>query len=68
MSPSPVGGPASLGGTASLTPLAGAGVAGLALAMGLHRKGISFTLYEEAPEYSVVGFGSPPACLVDSPC
>jgi heterodisulfide reductase subunit A-like polyferredoxin len=33
----------------------GAGVAGLALAMGLHNKGISFTLYEEAKEYSVVG-------------
>jgi hypothetical protein len=33
----------------------GAGVAGLALAMGLHKKGISFTLYEEAKEYSVVG-------------
>jgi len=33
----------------------GAGVAGLALAMGLHKKGIAFTLYEEAKEYSVVG-------------
>jgi hypothetical protein len=33
----------------------GAGIAGLALAMGLHRKGISFTIYEVAKEYSVVG-------------
>ncbi|EFQ95926.1 hypothetical protein CFE70_009142 [Pyrenophora teres f. teres 0-1] len=37
--------------------IVGAGVAGLALAMGLHKKGISFTLYEEAKEYSVVGAG-----------
>jgi salicylate hydroxylase len=34
----------------------GAGVAGLALAIGLHNKGISFTLYEEAKEYSAVGW------------
>lgn len=33
----------------------GAGIAGLALAMGLHKKGISFTIYEAAKEYSVVG-------------
>lgn len=33
----------------------GAGVAGLALAMGLARKGVPFTIYEEAKEYSVVG-------------
>ncbi|QMW35016.1 hypothetical protein G4B84_010507 [Aspergillus flavus NRRL3357] len=35
----------------------GAGIGGLALAMALHKKGISFTLYEEAKEYSVVGAG-----------
>ena len=33
----------------------GAGIAGLALAMGLKKKGIPFTLYEEAKEYSTVG-------------
>lgn len=33
----------------------GAGIAGLALAMGLHKKGVSFTIYESAKEYSVVG-------------
>ncbi|RAO73161.1 uncharacterized protein BHQ10_009173 [Talaromyces amestolkiae] len=37
--------------------IVGAGVAGLALAMGLHRKGVPFTIYEEAKEYSVVGAG-----------
>ncbi|KAF3398159.1 Salicylate hydroxylase [Penicillium rolfsii] len=37
--------------------IAGAGIAGLALAIALHKKGISFTLYEEAKEYSVVGAG-----------
>ena len=33
----------------------GAGIGGLALAMGLHKKGVPFTLYEEAKEYSAVG-------------
>jgi 2-polyprenyl-6-methoxyphenol hydroxylase-like FAD-dependent oxidoreductase len=33
----------------------GAGIAGLALAMGLRKKGVSFTIYEEASEYSAVG-------------
>ncbi|EWG48581.1 salicylate hydroxylase [Fusarium verticillioides 7600] len=37
--------------------IVGAGVAGLALAMALHRKGVLFTIYEEAKEYSVVGAG-----------
>lgn len=36
--------------------------------MGLHRKGISFTLYEEASEYSVVGYVSPTAPLVAFSC
>jgi len=35
----------------------GAGIAGLALAMGLRKKGVSFTIYEEASEYSAVGAG-----------
>jgi hypothetical protein len=38
-----------------LTPATGAGIGGLALAMALHKKGISFTLYEEAEEFSAVG-------------
>jgi hypothetical protein len=33
----------------------GAGIGGLALAMGLHKKGIHFTLYEEAKQFSAVG-------------
>lgn len=35
--------------------IVGAGIAGLALAMALHKDRIPFTLYEEAKEYSVVG-------------
>ena len=35
----------------------GAGIGGLALAMGLTKKGVPYTLYEEAKEYSVVGAG-----------
>ena len=35
--------------------LPGAGIGGLALAMALHKKGISFTLYEDAKEFSAVG-------------
>ena len=34
----------------------GAGIAGLALAIALHNKSIPFTLYEEAAEYSTVGY------------
>jgi 2-polyprenyl-6-methoxyphenol hydroxylase-like FAD-dependent oxidoreductase len=41
----------------------GAGVAGLALAMALVKKGVPFTIYEEAKEYSVVGSVSPPPYL-----
>ncbi|KAF5974937.1 salicylate hydroxylase [Fusarium coicis] len=37
--------------------IVGAGIGGLALAMTLHKKGISFTLYEDAKEYSAVGAG-----------
>ncbi|XMA17342.1 hypothetical protein WAI453_010133 [Rhynchosporium graminicola] len=37
--------------------IVGAGIAGLALAMALHKKGISFTLYEGAKEYSAAGAG-----------
>lgn len=33
----------------------GAGIGGLALAMALHKKGISFTLYEDAKKFSAVG-------------
>nr|AMB48856.1 salicylate hydroxylase [Fusarium camptoceras] len=36
--------------------IVGAGVAGLALAMGLHRRGVPFTIYEEAKEAGI-GFG-----------
>ncbi|KAJ5481106.1 hypothetical protein N7539_007000 [Penicillium diatomitis] len=32
-----------------------AGIAGLALAMALHKQDVSFTMYEEAKEYSTVG-------------
>ncbi|KAK6716933.1 hypothetical protein SNK05_000133 [Fusarium graminearum] len=39
----------------ALTHHAGAGIGGLALAMALHKKGISFTLYEDAKEFSAVG-------------
>jgi hypothetical protein len=38
-----------------LTHATGAGIGGLALAMALHKKDISFTLYEEAEEFSAVG-------------
>jgi 2-polyprenyl-6-methoxyphenol hydroxylase-like FAD-dependent oxidoreductase len=42
---------------AKLTDIdAGAGIGGLALAMSLHKRGVAFTLYEGAKEYSVVGF------------
>ncbi|KAF7715900.1 Uncharacterized protein PECH_005763 [Penicillium ucsense] len=37
--------------------IVGAGIAGLALAMALHNQGVSFTMYEEAKEYSTVGAG-----------
>ena len=35
--------------------IVGAGIAGLALALGLHRQGISYILYEEEAAYSAVG-------------
>lgn len=34
----------------------GAGIGGLALAMGLHKRDVPFTLYKEAKEYSAVGY------------
>ncbi|OJJ04196.1 hypothetical protein ASPVEDRAFT_135768 [Aspergillus versicolor CBS 583.65] len=37
--------------------IVGAGIGGLALAMGLEKKGVPYTIYEAAPEYSVVGAG-----------
>ncbi|KAJ4137150.1 hypothetical protein NW768_002731 [Fusarium equiseti] len=37
--------------------IVGAGIGGLALAMALHKKGVSFTLYEDAKEFSAVGAG-----------
>ncbi|KAG5755821.1 hypothetical protein H9Q69_000282 [Fusarium xylarioides] len=37
--------------------IVGASIGGLALAMALHKNGISFTLYEDAKEYSAVGAG-----------
>jgi len=39
-----------------LIRIPGAGIGGLALAMALHNKGISFTLYEAAKEFSAVGY------------
>ncbi|KAI2895213.1 hypothetical protein CBS76997_7925 [Aspergillus niger] len=37
--------------------IVGAGIGGLALAMGLEKKGVPYTIYEAAPEFSVVGAG-----------
>ncbi|RDW65945.1 putative Salicylate hydroxylase [Aspergillus mulundensis] len=37
--------------------IVGAGIGGLALAMGLEKKGVPYTIYEAADEYSVVGAG-----------
>ncbi|PYH94344.1 salicylate hydroxylase [Aspergillus ellipticus CBS 707.79] len=37
--------------------IVGAGIVGLALAMGLHKKGVPFTVYEAASGYSTVGAG-----------
>ncbi|KAI9039901.1 monooxygenase [Aspergillus affinis] len=49
--------------------IVGAGIGGLALVMALHKKGIFFTLYEEADEYSVVcagiGFAPNGMCTMD---
>jgi NADPH-dependent glutamate synthase beta subunit-like oxidoreductase len=36
-------------------PTLGAGIAGLALAIGLQKQGVPFTIYEAEKEYSVVG-------------
>ena len=40
----------------SLTVHPGAGIGGLALAMALHKKCVPFTLYEDAKEFSAVGY------------
>jgi len=40
----------------SLTGHLGAGIGGLALAMALHKKRVPFTLYEDAKEFSAVGY------------
>jgi len=40
----------------SLTGHPGAGIGGLALAMALHKKSVPFTLYEDAKEFSAVGY------------
>ncbi|KAL2816934.1 hypothetical protein BJX63DRAFT_130938 [Aspergillus granulosus] len=37
--------------------IVGAGIGGLALAMGLQKKGVPYTIYEAAPEFSAVGAG-----------
>ncbi|OJZ91593.1 hypothetical protein ASPFODRAFT_38702 [Aspergillus luchuensis CBS 106.47] len=37
--------------------IVGAGIGGLALAMGLHKQGVPFTVYEEEAQYSTVGAG-----------
>jgi len=42
----------------SLTGHLGAGIGGLALAMALHKKRVPFTLYEDAKEFSAVGYVS----------
>ncbi|KAF3051814.1 hypothetical protein E8E11_002995 [Didymella keratinophila] len=44
-------------GTGFHVAIVGAGIAGLALAMALRQKGICFTLYEEASQFSAVGAG-----------
>ena len=40
----------------SLTGHPGAGIGGLAMAMALHKKSVPFTLYEDAKEFSAVGY------------
>lgn len=37
--------------------IVGAGIGGLALAIGLEYRGVSYTIYEAAPEFSAVGLG-----------
>ncbi|KAI2484842.1 hypothetical protein Ptr902_03782 [Pyrenophora tritici-repentis] len=36
--------------------IVGAGIGGLALAIALHKKCVPFTLYEDAKEFSAVGY------------
>ncbi|TLS29424.1 hypothetical protein PpBr36_02133 [Pyricularia pennisetigena] len=37
--------------------IVGGGIAGVSLALGLHKRGVSFTLYERAPEIREIGAG-----------
>lgn len=45
-------------------PTLGAGIGGLALAMGLQKKGVPYTIYEAAPEYSTVALAQVHRCLI----